>query len=218
MEDTNNKEGQSEVGELIKKHLLRIRYHVFQWVDITLQRDSVDQNFTPEIDQEYANTRWASKMAFRGKPPYYESAIKHKSFQEVENYMSEIQKNKRYFKTSSGEKALLGRIALLKGFGKEGQSVLAHGMFSTESSPTLSNRHDGRTNRDNQILFVFDNKDSADRFCELFKETTYVEDPKDVEANVKLIEETIESLGLTKKNVEYIKSRLLLGLELKKKG
>lgn len=218
MEDTSKKEVKSEVGELIKNHLLTMRYHVFQWVDLTLQRDSVDQNFTPEIDREYAFTRWEGQIQFSGKPPFYKSIIKHKNFQEVQKYMAEVQKSRVEFETSKGERAILGRIALLKGFGEKWQALLIHGMFSTESSPTPNNRLFGRTNDDNQILFVFDNKDSADHFFGLFKETTYHKDPKDVETNVRVIEESVESFGLSRKDVEFIKSRLLLGLELKKMG
>lgn len=89
--------------------------------------------------------------------------------------------------------------------------MLIHGSFSTESA---SNRYGGRTNKDNQIVWVFDNLESAKKFVDLFNTTVYKNDPKDLEENTKIIEQSFRLMNMPEDLCNQLEARLLLGQEV----
>jgi len=108
----------------------------------------------------------------------------------------------------------LGKVFIVKAKGKKDRGiVLLQGSFSTESR---SSRLGGRTNFDNQIVWVFDTMVAAENFVDMFDVSNYKDDPSVVEENTRTIEKSFRATGIDSKICNTLEARLLLGHEVVK--
>jgi len=209
-QETNQKES---LQKLIKNHLLAVDYHVFQWLEFHSSKNDLNGSFNTKNISDGSITR------FNGNQPY--NKIKEYLFNKlnvdqerrtfIQNYVSALQD----FRHSSGEVALLGRIFIATAqvdSNKKGL-VLIEGAFSTE---TINNRFRGRTNKDNQIVWVFDTQEAAQAFVNMFNTAVYENDPTNVENNTKIIEQSFKAMDLNPKLYARLEARLLLGQQVLK--
>jgi len=191
--------------ELIKDHLLAVRYHVFQWIDITVARHSTSEGFRPP---RFINA-YTDGRDTRGKPPFIWAIERSEKYEEIINYCDWKKWNDRPpFHTSGKEGSRLGMATVIKVKIKDGFGVLIHGAFSTEIG--------GRANTDNQIMFGFDSEEAASNFYDNFDRTSYHRNPEGVEKNIKIIKDSMSSVGIVDRDYKKLESHLFLGLEVKK--
>ena len=199
----NNK----EVEDLIKNHLLGAYYHVFQHYEFTIGRKEVESDFQANITSAYVSrnaTRYESIKEYIlsiVKPDINKSVL-------IDKYV----KSHGNFIKSNGENAKLGKVYIAKAKGKGDRGVVyLEGSFSTEAS---SNRYFGRTNYDNQIVWLFNTMDAANSFFDLFDDSKYSNNSTAVEKNTDLIEKSFRSSNIDPKICDELESRLLYGQEV----
>lgn len=210
-EKSVNTETAENVEILIKNHLLRAAYHVFQWFEFDIQRDNTASGFDKVVIKSgFERTR-------QGKPPF--EGVKIGLFQVLnldwrESYKMEEKFNRRsMFTRQNGESSQLGDVFIGSYQSQDERAVvLMEGSFSTEK---VSSRNGGRTNVDNQILWIFDSLDSAQKFVAFFDDSKYNgHNPEAVEHNTDIIESSFRSMEIDPKICDKLEARLLYGQEV----
>jgi len=225
-ENANRNEGNVDVEtvenleKLIQNHLLVVGYHVFQWLDFTTKRDDVNLAF------EQPKSEFGSHNRNNGNPPYenlkinmFESlGLNREDNAKIDEHVN-VSALTRFgqFQTSREEAsqyegvAQLGKVFIIKTEGKGGKGVvLLQGAFSTESR---SSRVGGRTNNDNQIVWIFDTLEAADSFVGMFND---LKNSEAFEANTRTIEKSFRAMGIHPTICKRIEARLLLGQDVLK--